>query len=331
MRLVFALLLLGTAFGDDKPKKQQKADPRLKLKPHVWKTSAEDLEHVKGAAPQKGTWAEKDFQSSAASEDTEKSVASKALEAREAAKDRVQKSTSTTAKPAAKAPVAKTTTTTTTTTTTSKAHKYWKPEAAKSDEKPNLKKADEKPTPKPANVTKPAPVVNNTVNFHSKGLKVASAAPSGPAAAMMNRSPGPAPAPAPAPLTYEQQVAKLKGDMMAKIKGDSFDADLIIHRPTKVPPGPESAGKENAVPEFKDVGSDFGPYAGSPGFAPAAAPLEHDDISFKTGSLPVDAAHKNRVTMTADFGLEYGPNGPTGMHGARPQAGNFQPLQVGTR
>lgn len=130
---------------------------------------------------------------------------------------------------------------------------------------------------------------------------------------------GPAPAPAPAPLNYEQQVSKLKGDMMKKINGDSFDADLIIHRPTKTPPGNGNA--EVPVPEFKDVGGDFGPYA------PAAAPLKFDDISFKPGSLPVDAAHVNRETMTSDWHMEYGPDGPKGTHGARPQLGSqFQPL-----
>lgn len=315
MRLLAPALLLGAALGNDKPDKNS-VDPRLKMKPHKWKTSMDDLAAVKDAAPKEGSWAEPIFSKSDATAPVSP-VAAKALEAREKAKVREQKTTSTTAKPAAKpvkkAPVAKTTTTT---TTTSKAHKYWKPVNATSD---------------PVTVTKPVPAVN----FHNtSGLKVAvgrlnvaSAAPSGPAAAMM-KGPAPAPAPAPAPLTYEQQVAKLKGDMMAKIKGDSFDADLIIHRPTKVPPGPESAGKENPVGEFKDVGSDFGPYAGQPGFAPAAAPLKHDDISFKTGSLPVDAAHKNRETMTSDFGMEYGPNGPQGIHGARPQAGNFKPLEI---
>jgi len=315
MRLLGAALLLYTVLGNDKPKK---ADPRLKTKPHVWKTSMDDLASVKDASPKKGTWAEPIFGSSNSSESASPTAAA-ALEAREAAKARKQKTTPTwpdpytttqkpAAKPTVKVPVA---TTTTTTTTTTKAHKYWHPNST----------AGPKSAPE-------APAVNNSVNFHLRkaNQKVASAAPSGPAAAMMG--PGPAPAPAPAPLTYEQQVAKLKGDMMTKIKGDSFDADLIIHRPTKVPPGPESAGKENPVGEFKDVGSDFGPYAGQPGFAPAAAPLKHDDISFKTGSLPVDAAHKNRETMTADFGMEYGPKGPVGVHGARPQAGNFKPLEI---
>jgi len=320
MRLFFALLLIGAAVGSDKPKKDKKSDPRLKLKPHKWQTSTDDLEEVKSATPKAGTWAEKDFKSN----DDKAPMAAKALEAREAAKAREQKSTSTTAKPAAKAaPVAKTTTTTTTTTTTPKAHKYWKPSEEKKPVAEEKKPVAEEKKPVAQEEEKPAPVVN----FHAS--KSAAGAPSGPAAAMM-KGPGPAPAPAPvpAPLTYEEQVAKLKGDMMAKIKGDSFDADLVIHRPTKVPPGPKSAGKEHPVPEFKDVGSDFGPYAGKPGFAPAAAPLKHDDISFKTGSLPVDAAHKNRETMTSDWHLEYGPNGPQGLHGARPQAGNFQPLQV---
>jgi hypothetical protein len=311
MRLLGATLLLYTVLGNDKP--TEKSDPRLKRKPHKWQTSMDDLAGVKDAAPTKGTWAHEIFGGNSSSA-PESATAAAALEAREAAKAREQKTTSTTAKPSAKPKEEfKAPTTTTTTTTTTKGHKYWHP-------------GNETAAPKNASM-KPVPAVNNTVNFHSKRtLKVASAAPSGPAAAMMG--PGPAPAPAPAPLTYEQQVAKLKGDMMTKIKGDSFDADLIIHRPNKVPPGPESAGKETPVGEFKDVGSDFGPYAGAPGFAPAAAPLKHDDISFKTGSLPVDAAHKNRETMTSDFGREYGPDGPVGMHGARPQAGNFQPLQV---
>lgn len=133
---------------------------------------------------------------------------------------------------------------------------------------------------------------------------------------------GPAPAPAPAPLNYEQRVSKLKGDMMNKIKGDSFDADFVIERPNKVLPG-KSTGTEVPVPEFKDVGGDFGPYA------PAAAPLKHDDISFKTGSLPKDSAHVNRETMTSDWHMEYGPNGPKGTHGTTPTLGtSFQPLQV---
>eukprot|EP00746_Dinoflagellata_sp_MGD_P168312 gnl/MRDRNA2_/MRDRNA2_99676_c0_seq1.p1 gnl/MRDRNA2_/MRDRNA2_99676_c0~~gnl/MRDRNA2_/MRDRNA2_99676_c0_seq1.p1 ORF type:complete len:331 (-),score=86.41 gnl/MRDRNA2_/MRDRNA2_99676_c0_seq1:5-997(-) len=142
--------------------------------------------------------------------------------------------------------------------------------------------------------------------------------------------PAPAPAPAPAPLNYEQRVSKLKGDMMAKIKGDSFDADFVIERPNKVKPG-TSTGQEVPVGDFKDVGGDFGPYA------PAAAPLKHDDISFKTGSLPVDAAHVDRQTMTSDWHMEYGPNGPKGIHGARPwyrpwpanHGTQFQPLQIG--
>jgi len=325
MRVLIVVLLFGTALGNEKPKNT--ADPRLKLKPHKWTTSSEDLQSLKNAAPTKGTWAEPIF---GKTEEKVPDAAAAALQAREAAKTReqarTQKTTSTTVKPAAKKPIA-TTTTTTTTTTTAKAHKYWKP----NDE---TKEATATSTTKTKAPVAPA-VVNASavVNLHStKKAQIGSGAPSGPAAAMMTRAPGgapaPAPAPVPAPLTYEQQVAKLKGDMMNKIKGDSFDADLIIHRPTKVPPGPESAGKENAVPEFKDVGSDFGPYAGKPGFPPAAAPLKHDDISFKTGSLPVDAAHKNRETMTSDWHLEYGPNGPKGMHGARPQAGNFQPLPV---
>lgn len=128
--------------------------------------------------------------------------------------------------------------------------------------------------------------------------------------------PGPAPAPAPAPLTYDQQVSKLKGDMMHKLKVDSFDADLIIHRPTATPPGNGNA--EVPVPEFKDIGNDFGPYAKKP------APLKHDDIAFKPGSLPVDAAHVNRQTMTSDWHMEYGPNGPKGIHGTSP-GGNFLP------
>lgn len=82
-RFVFAVLLL-VVLGDAKPK-NQKPDPRLKTKPHVWKTSADDLEHVKAAAPTKGTWAEKDFGKGV------ETVASKALEAREAAKAREQK------------------------------------------------------------------------------------------------------------------------------------------------------------------------------------------------------------------------------------------------
>lgn len=130
---------------------------------------------------------------------------------------------------------------------------------------------------------------------------------------------GPAPAPVPAPLNYEQQVSKLKGDMMKKINGDSFDADLIIHRPTATPPGNGNA--EVPVPEFRDIAGDFGPYA------PAAAPLKYDDVAFKPGSLPVDAAHVNRETMTSDWHMEYGPNGPKGTHGARPSLGTqFQPL-----
>jgi len=317
MRFVIVVLHLCTALGDEKPKKEETVDPRLKLKKHQWKVSQNDLKTVASASPTKGSWAEPIF---GKSDDKTPVAAAAALEARDAAKAReqarVETTTSTTAKPAAKTIV----TTTTSTTTTTKTHKYWKPEGTKNALRSNGTKsapiapADQKPVP--------------VVNFHNSKSQVGSGAPSGPAAAMMNRAPAPAPAPVPAPLTYEQQVAKLKGDMMAKIKGDSFDADLIIHRPTKVPPGPESAGKETPVPEFKDVGSDFGPYAGKPGFPPAAKPLKHDDISFKTGSLPVDAAHVNRQTMTADFGLEYGPNGPTGMHGARPQAGNFKPLPV---
>jgi len=136
--------------------------------------------------------------------------------------------------------------------------------------------------------------------------------------------PAPAPAPAPAPLDYKGRVSKLKGDMMKKIKGDSFDADFVIERPNKVLPG-TSTGTEVPVPEFKDVGGDFGPYA------PAAAPLKHDDISFKTGSLPVDAAHVDRQTMTSDWHMEYGPNGPKGQHGTRPGVtGRFLPLQAGS-
>lgn len=162
---------------------------------------------------------------------------------------------------------------------------------------------------------------------HDKSHQSHNKAHAGPAAGPM---PGPAPAPAPAPLNYEQQVSKLKGDMMAKIKGDSFDADFVIERPNKVKPG-TSTGQEVPVPEFKDVGGDFGPYAKK------AKPLKHDDISFKTGSLPVDAAHVDRQTMTSDWHMEYGPNGPKGIHGARPwyrpwpanHGTQFQPLQIG--
>lgn len=159
--------------------------------------------------------------------------------------------------------------------------------------------------------------------FHNTGSLKLKMGP-GPAPALMMRAPAPAPAPVPAPLTYEQKVAKLKGDVMRKIGADSFDADLVIERPTKVPPG---SGKKAAVPEFKDVGNDFGPYA------KPVKPLKSDDISFQVNSLPDDARHKDRDTMLGDWHKEYGPHGPKGMHGTSPgggiMTGNFQPLRTG--
>lgn len=194
-----------------------------------------------------------------------------------------------------------------------------KPKAVEKEEK---MPADAVKESKPVDVKPATASLKDAASLHTT-LKSGSNLGSGaPAPALMSRAgPGPAPAPAPAPLTYEQQVAKMKSDMMHKLGGEkrAFDADYIIERPNKVKPGEK---KEQKVGEFKDIGNDLGPYA------PAAAPLKHDDIAFKTGSLAGDAAHKNRVTMTDDWGLEYGPEGPKGTHGTTPSTGSaFTPLQ----
>lgn len=199
---------------------------------------------------------------------------------------------------------------------------------AKDEKKHAKSEKQEHKSAEPKHLKVPKDFESATTALHN--AKIGSSLGSGaPAPALMMRAPAmapaPAPVPVPAPLTYEEKVAKMKGDMMKKIKGDSFDADLIIERPNKVKPG-EGTGKEHPVPEFKDVGNDFGPYAKKP------KALKHDDIAFKTGSLPADAAHVDRSTMTSDWHMEYGPNGPKGMHGTsqRPFRNAFQPLQPGT-
>lgn len=186
-------------------------------------------------------------------------------------------------------------------------------EAKKAEKKTDAPEKKDKKAPANPKLSRPVATSSKSdaIAFHNvtAWYKSKSGAP-GPAP-----GPGPAPAPVPAPLTYEQQVAKMKSDMMTKIKGDSFDADLVIERPNKVKPG-EGTGKEHPVPEFKDIGNDKGPYA-----APAPG-LKHDDISFKSvGALPTDAQHVNRETMTSDWHMEYGPNGPAGTHGTSPTAG----------
>lgn len=158
---------------------------------------------------------------------------------------------------------------------------------------------------------------------------------------------------------WERQAEALKREAAARLGGDHSDADLVVDRPTTVPPGyrgpPLLPGHwrdlspDNGVWPVPGPGPAPGPAPGpgpwpgpapapapglaapvpmpgpSPGPAPAPAPspvVGVDWSFFRESELPSFAAHSDGETFLGDWQTEFGPEGPqAGKHGAFQGAG----------
>lgn len=115
------------------------------------------------------------------------------------------------------------------------------------------------------------------------------------------------------PSTSADKSRHEKGAMTRELGGDkdgnAFEADYILHRPHELAPG--NSEKAKPVGPYHDIAKDNGKAGTPPTLPPQKGPRMP---SVKVSSLPDQVRHDNMDSMVSNWRLEYGPDGPQGIH-----------------